>query len=182
MDEIAKLISNTKTKIRTLDLVEISRLMTKYKEIYGSTDALAKKLSLSKEMVREFLIVNQLPEEVKELIKTRKIDSVDAVKVIYSINGDKKRIEFANAILGLNTQEIRALHDLYVLGNMNLNKAKEIIIGARNLRRYIYVILLDEKSSKVIENESAKRGKEPSTFLKEIIEDWIRRSANVNIK
>ena len=60
------LFSNTKRKKRDADLLTIAKSCDYLVKLYGSQKAVADKIGLSSEMVREFLTTLRLPSEVQQ--------------------------------------------------------------------------------------------------------------------
>ena len=170
IQELSQLLTNTSTKKRPKDLVEISEIFWKAKERYGSTEILAQKLSLSREMVREFLLVKRLPLEVKELLKTRKIDSIDAIKEISSLKTDAEKIDFAKAIIDLDSSEIRDLKQLVKFAKIPIIDAKSIILKSRLSKGHYVVIFLEDSNYQYVKTMSVEKG----VSITELIEDMVR--------
>lgn len=81
LDEISALqivFANIRRKKRKENLVNIAKAFEYLVKNYGSLKAVAEKVGISAEMIRQFLSVLKLPVEVQELFSKREIDSVDA--------------------------------------------------------------------------------------------------------
>jgi len=76
---LALLISSTHTRTRPVSIVKISKAINVASEELGSLGLLSERINLSEKMLRQFMKVEKLCDEIKELVDTRKIDSVDAV-------------------------------------------------------------------------------------------------------
>jgi hypothetical protein len=172
IDELAKLISNTRTKKRSLDLVEISELVNKAVIQYGGIGSVAKKLGMSKEMVRQFTIPIKLPKEVKTLIKERKIDSIEVVKLIYGIQGEEDKIRFANAVIGLNSSEVRDFKRLVLQSKLSLDEARKIIVKAQREMLHVMILLIDDETYKTISMEAKKSKDDEISYTEKIVTNW----------
>ena len=65
---LAILFANTRRKKRKEDLITIARAFEYLVNLYGSKEAVAKRVGLSTEMIREFLTVLKLPREIQKLV------------------------------------------------------------------------------------------------------------------
>lgn len=173
IEELAKLFSNTKTKKRALDLVEISKLVNSALEHYENKDALADKLGISREMVRQFTLPEKLPEEIKNLIKDRKIDSIEAVKLIYGIQGEDNKIKFAKAIVGLGANEIRDFKRLVTQSKMSFEDARRTVLKAKQERLHILVLLVDDKTYTGISSQANTEKSDEVNVAEKILSDWV---------
>jgi hypothetical protein len=92
LTSLAIIGKGTRRKKREIDLLEISEEIKSLYNTYKSLDKVAKIVKLSPEMVREFLKITELEREVKELIKLRKINSVDIGYRISKLGGNDQII------------------------------------------------------------------------------------------
>jgi len=119
---LAKSIFNTKRKARHNSIVEIANDISKLSEFMGGLQNVAENLNISTEMLNHFLKVNSLCAYVKQLVESRKIDSVTIVKYLSKFSKDEQ-IYLANEIVkeNLNSIELRYIYPLR-------NKLKELSI------------------------------------------------------
>jgi len=88
-------------------LLNLSDACKELSECYGSLSSLAKKLGVSNEIIRAFVRISELPEEVKKLIEEEKIN-FDVAQRIHRL--DKKiQIKIARMVAGMNANDARDL-------------------------------------------------------------------------
>jgi hypothetical protein len=114
----ATLITNLGKKKRTENLLKLAEYCVHLKKLYGSWARLAEKIRIndvrphiSPEMLREFGVVVDLPEEVKEMIKNKLITSVDVAYRISRLKNSEDQTLLAKKIIQerLNTSDVRAI-------------------------------------------------------------------------
>jgi DNA-binding protein Fis len=106
---LANLYANFQGKKRKIDdWVTIAENCQKLMDVYKSKSQteIAGMLGISREILRSTLKINELPSEIKKLIKERKINQ-DVAWRINSIKGKDKQIKVANAIVGLSSHDAR---------------------------------------------------------------------------
>ena len=110
---LAILISNTRSTKRTLPLTEVARWLQLAVEKLGSFSAVADRLGLSAKMLRQFSYLDRLIPSVRELVATRKLDSVDAVTHLGMLPAKQQRA-VANALKTgkIDTRDIRPIVQL----------------------------------------------------------------------
>jgi len=86
---IVALIKGTRSRKRPASLVAVHEHLQKAIDCYGSVRAVAEKISLSESMLRRFLSIEKLSEEMVSLVEERTIDSIDSVAEIAGL--DKTR-------------------------------------------------------------------------------------------
>jgi hypothetical protein len=79
LDHLATAIAGTRRNLRSLrvDRVSTAESLKALREIYGSTERVAAKVTISAEMVREFLCLLRLSPEAMEYWKSGRVASVD---------------------------------------------------------------------------------------------------------
>jgi len=108
---IIELILNTHTTRRALNLIEMVDRIEILKKELGSLSAVAKKLDLSDEIIREFWSAKTLPSEVKKIIRNRNIDSLDIAYRISLLKDKDKQVCLALKIIegGLTSKAVRGV-------------------------------------------------------------------------
>lgn len=110
---LAILLSNTEIKKRPLPLTEIAKWLNVAVEKLGSYSAVADRLGLSEKMLRQFSYVGRLSPKVRELVETRKLDSVDAVTHLGMLPTKQQEVVADAFRTGeINTSDIRAVVQL----------------------------------------------------------------------
>lgn len=167
------LLSNTQTKKRTVDIVTLSRILRRAVDKIGKEEV-ANRLNISKEMIREFLSVEKLHPEIRQLVSQRRIDSVDAVREIASIGDQMKQLEFARVITDLSSGEIRNLKRLTNYGAMSPTKARMILMKARDEGLHVLVMMLDDKTYETITKAAKASGEDEVTLSIELLKAGIK--------
>lgn len=88
------------------DWIFIADKLNELNSIYNSEEKIAKNLGLSREMVRSTIKLLELPEEVKQLIRSNKITQ-DLGWRLLAIKEKKTIIEVAKSIIGLSAHDAR---------------------------------------------------------------------------
>lgn len=89
---LALIISCTRRIKRPLNLVTLSKNILYAKRCMGSLEAVAEAVGLSVRQLEDFLAVEDLCADVKNLVEKRKIDSVDVVKNLRRLPAKKQKI------------------------------------------------------------------------------------------
>ncbi|MDG7000532.1 MAG: hypothetical protein JRN15_15670 [Nitrososphaerota archaeon] len=173
------LLVNTRKKRRELDLVALSEMFRAVEDDYKSRNKtrkdLADDLNLSSEMIREFLVVGSLPPEVQDLIRRREIDSVDAVREIGSIKDRQNQIKFSRAIRGLSSTDIRELKRMVNYGGFTPERARRVILEAKQRGAHVFVMMLDEDVYNSLVAEARRLDKDEVQLAQNIILEWFQR-------
>jgi hypothetical protein len=169
------LFSNTRRKNRTTDLMTIAKTCDYLIDIYGSKKELAKKIDLSQEMIREFLLVKKLAPEIQEMIHSRIIDSVDVVKQIAELKTPDEQKVAAQLFLNSDTKDIRDIKRLIKNPNMSLYDAKNIISEAIPKGFHIFLLDLDDNTYKILIKEAKNQKEKPADLIKKIIWQWMQK-------
>jgi hypothetical protein len=112
-EALAALISSTRSKRRPLPMTEIARWIDIAVEKLGTYPAVGARIGLSAKMLRQFSAVNELEPKVKELVASRKIDSVDAVAHLAMLpKPDQLVVATALAEKSIQTADVRGIVQL----------------------------------------------------------------------
>ncbi|MFH1318422.1 MAG: hypothetical protein ABIH71_05355, partial [Candidatus Omnitrophota bacterium] len=145
---------------------------------YGSQQAVAKTVGLSSEMIRQFLNVLKLPEEIQELVSKREIDSVDIVKEIAAINDPSRQIAVAHAFVNSLSKDVRDIKRLIKSANLPIGDAKKAIINAKPKGLHIFIIDFEDEMHRAIIKEAETLKIKPADLVKKIIADWLKRKSS----
>jgi hypothetical protein len=110
---LAILISSTRARTRTRSLVELSDWLDVAVRHLGSVRAVADRIGLSPDMLRQFLSVRRLHPSVMELFARRELDSVDAATHLSRLSFDDQ--PFVADLLQrrqIDTSDVRAIQQL----------------------------------------------------------------------
>lgn len=160
-EALAALISSTKSKRRPLPMTEIARWIDIAVEKLGSYPAVGARIGLSAKMLRQFSAVKELAPKVRDLVATRKIDSVDAVAHLAMLSkSDQWVIADALADRRIQTADVR--------GVVQLRQLEPDLPIARLLRR-----IIDSKTKQEYVAEFVIRGGRTEKELLRVFEAYI---------
>lgn len=112
-EALALIIASTRTRKRPVSICELATAIEIATREVGTLDALGDQIGLSTKMLRQFMQVNDLSPEVKKLVDTRKIDSVDAVSHIARLSiPDQEAVAKVLAEGDWDTSDVRAFLEL----------------------------------------------------------------------
>lgn len=154
---IAALIKNTKTTKRRISLIEMAEWLDLAVKDLGSINSVAETISLSPNMLRQFLYVRKLSKDVQALFADRKIDSVDAAVHLSMLKEqDQKIVGLAMAEGDLTSAELRAIREFRKgTPNIHMNKIIEKVKSTQNIKQHIAEFVV--RSKKIHEQMLKKR-------------------------
>lgn len=164
---------NTGTKKRPKDLVTVAGAIKYLTELYGSK-AVAKKLNISVEMIRQFLTVLSLPRSIKKLFVSRRLDSVDVAKELAALGDERKQESAAKAIVNSPSKDVRDIKRLIKTGNYNAKDAKRTVLEAKPKGLNIFLLDLDDDALKKLEKEARTRKIKPADLVRDIVVKWLK--------
>ena len=147
-DALAALIASTRRGKRKLSLVEVAGKLRVAVAFLGSLRAVAEKLGLSEEMVRQFTRVEKLSPSVKQLAATGRLNSVDLADRLSRFPAEDQLV-IARCVLSgdLTPSDVRAL-----LGVRKSSPGTAIadlidrIKKTRNIREYVAEFLMPHRA------------------------------------
>jgi len=175
------LFSNTKRKKRQVDLITLAESCAFLENLYGSKKAVANKVGLSEEMIREIMLPLSLHTEIQELISARKIDSIDKVKEISALKDPTKQIEAAKEFVNIQTKDVRDIKRFIEKTKVSAQNAKGIILKAKPKDLHIFIIDFDEKMYRSILKHAQKKKTDPAELVKEIIASWLHKENSIEL-
>ena len=181
MDEptaLSIVLSNTRTKKRPDDLVKVARAFDYLIKLtnYGSQGALAKRIDISTEMIRQFLIILKLPRPIQQLAAKRKIDSVDAIKEIAAIKDADKQVAAAYAFVDSLSKDARDIGRLIKADNIFADEAKQLIQNAKPKNMHIFIMDFEEDLYRALKERAKKNKIKTPDLVKLIVKDWLKRN------
>jgi hypothetical protein len=160
---LAKIGKGTRRKKREINLLEVSEEIKSLYEINKSLDKVANIVKLSSEMVREFLKITELEEEVKEIIKVGKIKSVDiAYRISKLQGGDQTKLAKQIVEDNISSKDVRNIVQ-YKIDNAKISiedaiknniqsKDKKIYVAYLGIDKDVFEKLLDKIKDKNFED------------------------------
>ena len=173
---LAIVFANTRRKKRTEDLVTVAEAFDHLLKVYGSQGAVAKKVGLHPEMVREFLKILSLPAKVKELVRTRKIDRLDVAYKISMLPNREERIEAARERAGLTTDDVRDVNRLITSAGMSAEESKKKVLESRLRGLHVFVMDFDDEQYKQIISQARRGRTDAAELLKEVVIKWLEKA------
>jgi len=174
------LFANTKRKKRKTDLLTIAKNCDYLVKLYGSQKAVAEKVGLSSEMIREFLVVLKLPKKIQDLVSERKIDSIDIVREISALKEPSRQIVASEAFINSLSKDVRDIKRLMKDANVSVKNAKKAVLDAKPEELHIFVMDFDDEMYQaIIENAKASRVK-PTELVRGIVMDWLKQKQEKN--
>ncbi len=172
---LAIIFANTKRKKRKENLLTIAKAFEYLVKLYGSKKTVAERVGLSTEMIRQFLAVLKLPQDVQKLFSDRFIDSVDIAKELLVLKEPKKQVVAANAIVDLLSKDVRDIKRLIKRENLSVEDAKETILNSKPKGLNIFVMDFDDKTYQEIKKKSIELKIKPAELVREIVIDWLKQ-------
>ncbi len=176
LDEISALqivFGNIRRKRRKENLVIIAKAFECLVKHYGSQKAVAEKVGISAEMIRQFLSVLKLPTEVQKLFIKREIDSVDAAKELAVLKGQHKQIRMAIKIAGVTSEDTRDIKRIFKRGTIPIDEAKRTILKAKERDLNVFILDFDDDTYRSIMKAARASRKDAAELVREIVIDWL---------
>lgn len=150
---LARLLANTKARKRTHPInIVVNDIIWLEKEL-GSFKEISKRADVSIEMIKRFLSFKYLCTDVQNLVKSRRLDSVEIVNHLKSFNCSSQKIIARDVLYGeLNSYDVKTIR-AYKKEHPEL-KINQIIKKIKNIKeKKIYVLnfyISSEKDPKKI--------------------------------
>ena len=169
------LFANTKRKKRNKDLITIAESCEYLTKLYGSQKAVAEKVGLSTEMIREFLATLKLPEEVQKLISDRKIDSIDIVREISVLRDPSKQIAAAKIFADSLSKDVRDIKRLIKDTSLPVAEAKKAVMESKPKGLHIFMMDLDDETYRAVVEQAKNMKVKPAELVRQIVLDWLQK-------
>lgn len=169
------LFANTKRKKRNSDLLTIAKSCEYLVKLYGSQKAVAEKVGLSTEMIREFLTTLNLPIEIQNLVSERRIDSIDIVREISAIKEPSKQIAATEAFINSLSKDVRDIKRLVKDANVSVKEAKKVVLDAKPKGLHIFIMDFEDETYRAIIRQAKALKIKPAELVKGIVTDWLKQ-------
>jgi len=162
-------------KKRTVDILKVAEALRDLHNLHGSRNAVSKivKVKLSPEMIREFLRLLSLTDEVKTLIRKGFINSVDIGYRISKLNR-KDQIVLAKNVLGkrLNSYDVRNIVK-YKIDNssISITKAIKTVIDSKITKIFVAYLGIDKSTNERLEQKY--RNEDKAVLIKSLFEKLV---------
>jgi len=138
-DALAALLASTRRAKRSLSLVEVSEKLRTAVRLLGSLRAVAEALGLSDETVRQFSRIEKLSPDVRKLLVSGQITSMDLADRLSRLPpADQHPIAAAVVSGTLDAPDVRAILPLRkAMPKVPVQQLIRRIRGSRNIREYV---------------------------------------------
>ncbi|MGB8413935.1 MAG: hypothetical protein WCE23_14025 [Candidatus Binatus sp.] len=138
-ESLAVLISSTHSRIRPLPLTEIAKWLKLAVAKLGSYSAVAERIGLSPQMLRQFSNIERLSGPVQKLFQTKQLDSVDAATHLAMLPaGEQEVVARALASRKIDTNDIRAVIQLRQRGQRGpINSLLKRVSDSKAKQEYV---------------------------------------------
>jgi hypothetical protein len=171
---LSVIFANTKRKKRNVDLITVARSFEYLVKFYGSQNAVANRVGLHSEMIRQFRSLLKLPIEVQEMIAKRRIDKLDVAYRISMIKDPSKQVAAAKGIADLSeSKDIRDVVRMMAKAGYSTEEAIDRILEAKPKGLHIFVMDFDDILYKEIKVAAKKMSISPAQLVKQIVEEWL---------
>jgi len=143
-DALAALLASTRRAKRRLNLVEVSEKLSTAQRLLGSSRAVARALGLSDETVRQFARVEKLSPDVKKLLASGQITSMDLADRLSRFPSADQHPIAAAVVSGIvDAHDVRAILALRkTLPKVPVQRLIRRIRRSRNIREYVAEFLM----------------------------------------
>lgn len=159
------------------DWIYIAEKLNELKKIHGSDGKVASNLGLSREMVRSTLKLLDLPEEIKKLIREKKITQ-DLGWRLLGIKNEKIRVQVAKEIIGLNSHDARDMIR-FAKNNPQTPISEQIdrlkINRKKNARLNLVILSLDEYEYEKLFKISKEKNVSVNKLVSDLIKSWLEK-------
>jgi len=170
------LFANTRRTRRNVDLITVAESCEYLVDLYGSQKAVAEKVGLSAEMIREFRKLLNLPKEVKDLISSREIDRLDVAYRISMLQEPEKQVAAARTIANLpSSKDVRDILRLSESADLPIEESKKMVLDAKPKGLHIFIVDFDDEAYSALMDEAKALEVETAELVKEIVTDWLQR-------
>jgi hypothetical protein len=167
---------------RHKDLLKTARALQYLKSLpeYGSNEKVGRAVGVSGEMVREFLVLLRLPEQVQRLLEQRQL-TLEQGRRLWQLGRQRPELlqAAADAMTDLSAIEGRHLVD-YLLQHPELSvaEAKQRILESKTIteREFHVIAILDEPGYRELQRQSKQRKLAISELVTEIVRNWLQVS------
>ena len=156
---LATIAKGTKRKKRQINLLDVSKAINNQYQKTGSLSKVGASVKLSPEMVRQFLKVCELEKDVRELVRSGSISSVDICYRLSKLRG-KEQVTLATQVVeeGLSSGDVRAIVR-YKTANpkVPVEKAVRKTLQSKDKKVYVAYLVISEETFKQLCHSTAHK-------------------------
>lgn len=157
---IAALIKNTRTTKRHISLIEMAKWIDVAIKSNGNINNVAETISLSPNMLRQFLYVKKLSKDVQALFADRKLDSVDAAVHLSMLEKQDQKIVGKEMVEGkLTSSDLRAIREFRKEApDIHMNEIIEKVKSTQDIKQYVaeFVVRSKQIHKQILKKRFAK--------------------------
>jgi len=172
---LAVLFANTRRKRRSTDLISVADACHYLKALYGSQRAVADKVGLSSEMVREFLALLRLPDEIKDMVRERKIDRLDVAYRIAMIRDPARQLDMAKQAASARSKDVRDIARLVGTTDLSVKESSARVRESKLRGLHVFIIDFDDDEYRVISARARSLRVKPAQLVQEAVLNWLNR-------
>jgi hypothetical protein len=170
---LAIIAAGTKRRKRTANILKVAEALKDLSNLLGSRDAVSKIVKLSSEMIREFLRLLSLTNEVKTLIRKGFINSVDIGYRISKLS-KKDQIVLAKNVFGkrLSSGDVRNIVK-YKIDNPSIpiTNAIKNVVDSKVTKIFVAYLGIDKNTNERLER--GYRNRDKAVLIKSLFEKLI---------
>jgi len=146
-EALVSLLGSTHRKRRKKNLLEVARQLQVARRILGSLKAVAERIDVSEEMLREFASVKKLSPLVREMIKDGRLTSVEvAYRLSMLPDSEQKLVALAYAGGELNVKDVRDVVSFRKrYPKKTIRHAVERVKSSRDIVQYLVKFRISER-------------------------------------
>lgn len=146
---------------------------------YSSNVKIGKAIGTSGEIVREFLCLFRLPENIQTLFKIGQLNRLEQVRRLYQLSRKYPGLldEAASILSMVTAWDGRQIID-YLIKNpgVNVSEAKKAVLDSKQVieKEYHVIAILSENDYLAFKNESQKYQTSVDKLVTSIVHDWLK--------
>ena len=175
-EDLAVAFANLKGS-KDKDLIRTAEALQRLKPYYGSNPKLGEAVGVSGEIVREFLSLLKLPEEIQEMFSRRQLRLEHGRRLWQLARKQPAALrQVAAEMQGMTAHDARDFV-LYLLKHPELtaNEAKRRVLGAKTTmtREFHVIALLSEDSFQKLRRQARKLSMPVDEVVTSVVEEWL---------
>lgn len=144
---------------------------------YGSNEKVGRAVGVSGEMVREFLVLLRLPEEIQRLLDRREL-TLEQGRRLWQLGRQRPELlqQAADAMTDLTAMDGRHLVDFLLRHpEVTVPEAKQRVLESKTVvqREYHVVAVLSEARYRMLEKRARCRGLPVDELVTRIVHTWL---------
>jgi hypothetical protein len=172
---LATIFANTRRKKRPDNLVTVAESFAYLAKLYGSQKAVAEKVDLSTEIVRQFLQILELPRDIKEMISDRRIDRLDVAYRISKLRDAGQQMAAAKIAPALLSKDMRDIERLVQHADIEVEDSERMVMESKPKELHVFIVDFDKEVYNAIRQHAKQMKMVPSELIRQIVMGWVDR-------